>query len=182
MARIKAELADRRKDWAEKVSTRLVTNYDLIVLEKLNTKNLTKRPAPKPDPDRPGTFLPNGARAKAGLSRGILASCWGTLATRTEQKAAASGAVVVTYVNPCFTSQQCHMCGHTSRKNRESQAVFLCESCGHSDHADANAAKNILARGLAAMGIPAHAPGHGAYSSQKSLALASAAGTVREAP
>jgi putative transposase len=148
MARITARVTDRRKDWAEKISTRLVMDHDVIVFEKLNTKGMTKRPAPKPDPDQPGAFLPNRARAKAGLSRGILASAWGMLATRAEQKAAASGAIVV-LADPRFTSQECRVCGHIAAGNRESQAVFRCMQCGHEDHADANAAKNTLARGLA---------------------------------
>jgi putative transposase len=179
MARIAARVKDRRKDWAEKASTRLVRQHDVIVLEKLNTTGMTRRPAPKPDPQRAGAFLPNRARAKAGLNRGILASCWGTLGRRLAQKAAASGAVVI-YVDPRFTSQQCHACGHTSTGNRESQAAFLCQSCGHADHADANAARNILARGLlltTGEAVPAHAPGHGAPRPRKTAQAA--AGTTR---
>ena len=76
MARITAKVIDRRRDWAEKVSTRLVTAHDVIVFEKLKSKNMVKRPNAKPDPEQPGAFLPNRARAKAGLNRGILASCW----------------------------------------------------------------------------------------------------------
>lgn len=178
MGRITARVTDRRKDWAEKVSTRLVLDHDLIVFEKLNTRGMTRKPAPKPDPDQPGAFLPNRARAKAGLNRGILASAWGALATRTEQKAVASGAAVV-FVNPRFTSQQCHVCGHIAAGNRESQAVFRCQQCGHTDHADANAAKNILARGLASMGVSAQAPGHGASCPHQPAQAA--AGTTRSA-
>jgi len=182
MAVIAARVADRRKDWAEKISTRLVRDSDLIVLEQLNIRSMTRKPAPKPDPDDAGAFLPNRARAKAGLSRGILASCWGRLAQRLDEKAAASGVTVI-YVDPRFTSQQCHLCSHTAKENRESQAVFVCVKCGHEDHADRNAARNILARGLVAVGgeIPAHAPGHGAYCPRKPLASASAAGTTRSA-
>ena len=179
MACITAKVIDRRRDWAEKVSTRLVTDHDVIVFEKLNTKNMVKRPNAKPDPEQPGAFLPNRARAKAGLNRGILASCWGTLATRAEQKADASGASVI-YVDPKHSSQQCRMCGHIARESRESQALFRCIACGHQDHADANAARNILARGLAAMGVPAHAPGHGAHARVRRRS-SGAAGTTRSA-
>lgn len=178
LAAITVKMTDRRKDWAEKVSTRLVMDHDLIVFEKLNTGGMVRKPAPKPDPDQPGAFLPNRRRQKAGLNRGILASAWGTLATRAEQKAAASGASVV-YVDPRFTSQQCRVCGHTSPGNRESQAEFRCTECGHTDHADTNAAKNVLARGLATLEVPAHAPGHGASSPRQSAKAA--AGTAREA-
>jgi putative transposase len=176
MARIAARVTDRRKDWAEKVSTRLVRDHDLIVFEKLNTPGMTRRPKPKPDPDNAGAFLPNRARAKAGLSRGILASAWGTLATRTQEKAGASGCAV-TYVDPRFTSQQCHACGHTEQGNRDSQAVFHCLKCGHQDHADTNAARNILARGLAAQAVPARARGQRASRPRKTRKLA--AGTTR---
>ena len=63
-------------------------------------------------------------RQKAGLNRGILASCWGLLATGSEQKAAASGAAVI-YVDPKYSSRQCRTCGHIASSSRESQAVFL---------------------------------------------------------
>jgi transposase len=163
MAQITARVTGRRRDWAEKISTRLVTDHDLIVMEKLNTPGMVRKPKAKPDPEHPGGFRPNGARSKAGLNRAILGSCWGLLARRAEQKAAASGAAVI-YADPRFTSQQCHVCGHTAPGNRDSQAVFRCQRCDHGDHADVNAARNILARGLATMGVPAPAPGHGAHA------------------
>ena len=177
LAKITAGVTDRRKDWAEKVSTRLVTDHDVIVFEKLNTPGMTRKPKPKPDPEQEGHFLPNRRRQKAGLNRGILASCWGLLACRSEQKATASGALVL-YVNPRFTSQQCRKCGHIAQENRESQAVFRCVSCGHEDHADANAAKNILARGLAPAGLRA---GPGARGVRPHQPEQSAAGTTRKA-
>ena len=80
MAAITVKVTDRRKDWAEKISTRLVRDHDLIVFEKLRTKDMVRKPKPKPDPDQPGAFLPNRRRQKAGLNRGTLASCWGLLA------------------------------------------------------------------------------------------------------
>jgi transposase len=164
MALIAGRSADRRKGWAEKLSTCVVRQNDVIVLEKLNIVGMTRRPAPKPDPGQPGGFLSNRARAKAGLSRGILASAWGVLGRRIKDKADASGVRVV-YADPRFTSQQCHACGHTDAANRDSQAVFACVCCGHKDHADRNAALNILARGMlltAGELVPARAAGHAA--------------------
>ena len=116
MAQITAAVTDRRRDWAEKISSRLVADHDVIVLEKLNTPGMVRKPKAKPDPEHPGGFLPNRARSKAGLNRAILGSCWGLLAERAEQKATASGAAVI-YVHPRFTSQQCHVCGHTAPAN-----------------------------------------------------------------
>jgi transposase len=153
----------------------------VIVLEKLNTAGMVCRPAPKPDPERAGVYLPNRASAKAGLNRGILASCWGVLGRRLEQKAAASGCRVV-YVSPRFTSQQCRVCGHSASSSRESQAVFRCVNCGHTDHADANAARNILARGLAlADGEPVPARARGQAGLRLHKTGEPAAGTTRSA-
>lgn len=46
-------------------------------------------------------------------------------------------------VDPAYTSQRCFGCGHIEAANRQSQAVFRCCNCGHTAHADVNAAKNI---------------------------------------
>ncbi len=138
------------------------------------------KPQPKPDPDKGGAYLPNRRRQKAGLNRGVLGSCWGLLATRTEQKAVASGVAVV-YVDPKYSSQECRRCGHVAGENRESQAVFRCVACGNEDHADANAARNVLARGLACLAVPAQAPGLRGVRPRKTSASPGAAGTTREA-
>jgi transposase len=100
MARITAKVTDRRRDWAEKISTRLVRECDLIAFEKLNTPGMTRKPTPKPDPQQPGAFLPNRARAKAGLNKAILTSAWGVLTDRTQQKAEAPPSCTSTLASP----------------------------------------------------------------------------------
>jgi transposase len=112
-ARTHARIADRRRDWVEKTTTRLVLDHDVLVLEDLRVKNMVRRPKPKADPDRPGAFLPNGAAAKAGLNRSIHRASWSLFARRLEDKAGASGATVL-LVDPRYTSQQCRRCGHSA--------------------------------------------------------------------
>jgi len=90
-------------------------------------------------------------RQKAGLNRAILSKGWGGFLLQLEHAARYHGATVVK-VNPAYTSQTCHACGHVARESRESQALFLCVACGHQAHADVNAAKNIMAAGLAVTG------------------------------
>ena len=51
------------------------------------------------------------------------------------------------FVNPKYTSQTCPVCQHRSKDNRQTQAEFECVLCGHKEHADVAAAKNILERG-----------------------------------
>ncbi|GAA4484182.1 RNA-guided endonuclease TnpB family protein [Actinoallomurus oryzae] len=135
IARLKARETDRRKDWVEKTSTDLARRFDLIRLEDLRVGAMVRSAR--------GTIAAPGVnvRAKAGLNRSIHAAGWGHLARRLEQKAARR----VEKINPVFTSQTCHACGHRAADNRESQTVFRCRACGHTDHADVNAAKNIAA-------------------------------------
>jgi putative transposase len=49
-------------------------------------------------------------------------------------------------VPPHHTSQPCPECGHVSKDNRQSQAVFCFVACGYENHADLVAAINILRR------------------------------------
>ncbi|MEU8117198.1 transposase [Spirillospora sp. NPDC049024] len=133
IARLKAREADRRKDWVEKTSTELARRFDVIAVEDLNVRGMTR--SAKGTIDAPGVRV----RQKAGLNRSILAAGWGRLVTRLEHKA--PGRVVK--VDPAYTSQTCNACGHRARDNRESQAVFLCVACGHRANADVNAARNI---------------------------------------
>jgi putative transposase len=138
----------RREDFAAKTADALTRDHDLIVFEALKTKNMTATAKPVPDPDRPGAFLPNGAAAKSGLNRSILDKGWHRIEVATRSKARYTGSCVVT-VNPAYTSQTCNVCKVVDRTSRESQAVFRCTSCGHAEHADVNAAKNILTAGRA---------------------------------
>lgn len=54
--------------------------------------------------------------------------------------------VPIISVDPRHTSQQCSCCGLIDKRNRPDQATFSCISCGHSEVADLNAARNIRAR------------------------------------
>ncbi|MFD3562749.1 RNA-guided endonuclease InsQ/TnpB family protein [Streptomyces sp. NPDC058686] len=55
--------------------------------------------------------------------------------------------VPVVYVDPAYTSRECSKCHHIDKRNRPSQAVFTCRSCGFAEHADRNASHNISHRG-----------------------------------
>ncbi|WP_328992331.1 transposase [Kribbella sp. NBC_01245] len=135
IAQIKARETARRKDWVEKISTALARRFDVIGVEDLKIANMTR--SARSTIEQPG----RNVRQKAGLNRGILANGWGLLVQRLEHKAPGR----VERVNPRFTSQTCAECGHCASENRESQAVFRCLACGHTAHADVNAARNIAA-------------------------------------
>ena len=134
-ARLKARQADARKDWCEQVSTALARRFDVIRVEHLRIGNMTR--SAKGTTHDPG----KNVRHKAGLNREILASGWGLLVRRLDDKAPGR----VQKINPAFTSQRCSACGHVDRKSRESQAVFRCTACTFTCNADVNAARNLAA-------------------------------------
>jgi len=135
IARLTARQTDRRKDWAEQASTRIARRFDLIRLEDLQIKNMTRSAR--------GTSVDPGRRVrqKAGLNRQILRSGWGLLVRRLEDKAPGR----VEKINPAFTSQRCSTCGHIAAESRKSQALFSCVACNFTLNADVNAARNIAA-------------------------------------
>lgn len=53
--------------------------------------------------------------------------------------------VSLVFVDAKYTSQKCSSCGTTAKKSRRSQSRFVCVQCGHAEHADLNAARNIAA-------------------------------------
>jgi putative transposase len=135
IARLTAREADTRKDWAEKTSTDLARRFDVIRVEDLRIRNMTR--SAKGTVAEPG----RNVRQKAGLNRGMLTSGWGLLVRRLEDKAPGR----VEKINPAFTSQRCSACGHIAAESRKSQALFACVACRFTLNADVNAARNIAA-------------------------------------
>jgi putative transposase len=142
------KLANQRRNFHHQTARALVARYDLLVLEDLKIHNMVRRPAPRPDPDHPGRFLPNRAAATTGLHRSIHDAGWAQFVSILRAKAEAAGRVVID-VDPRHTSDRCEACGHTAKENRVSQAVFSCRGCGYTVDADEHAARNILRAGLA---------------------------------
>ena len=118
------------------------------MVEDLKIVNMLGRAKPVPDPDNPGQFLPNGARAKSGLYRSISDASWGGFVSRLRAKAEEAGRIWIE-VDPRHTSDRCENCGHAAAENRVTQAEFACQACGHRAQADEHAARNILRAGLA---------------------------------
>ncbi|MFE7331940.1 RNA-guided endonuclease InsQ/TnpB family protein [Streptomyces sp. NPDC057565] len=147
VAKLHGRVRRQRLDHAHKTALALVREHDVIAHEDLKIRNMSKIPAPRPDPDQPGSFLPNGAAAKAGLNRSIADAGWGVFLAILNAKAESAGREVMA-VDPRNTSRRCPECGHTAKENRPTQAKFHCVSCGHTAHADTVGALNVLRAGL----------------------------------
>jgi putative transposase len=142
------KIANQRKDFHHKQARALVGRYDLLVVEDLQIANMLRRAKPVPDPDNPGQYLANGARAKSGLSRSISDAGWGLFVSILRAKAEDAGRTWIE-VDPRHTSDRCENCGHAAPENRVTQAEFRCAACGHTAQADEHAARNVLRAGLA---------------------------------
>ena len=136
IARLKARQRDRRKDWVEKTTTDLARRFEVIRVEALDVRAMTR--SARGTVEQPGT----GVAQKRGLNRAIMRSGWGQLIARLQHKAFGR----VEQIPAAYTSQRCSACGHVAPGNRKSQAVFECEACDAGRcNADVNAARNIAA-------------------------------------
>ena len=95
MARYQRYGADVRRDVAHKTSHTLAVDprYKLFVFEALKVKNMTKKAKPKQD--ELGRWLRNGAAAKSGLNKAILASTWGQTKVFLQYKTRRQGKLVI---------------------------------------------------------------------------------------
>ena len=137
-AKAKRKAAGVRKDFSHQASAWLAQNFRHIVLEDLDVKALMK--SARGTREAPGRYV----KAKSTLNRKLAQkACMGMLDRFLQYKA-----LDVIKVPARNTSRTCAECGHVDPDNRREQAPFRCRACGHTDHADANAARNILNLGL----------------------------------
>lgn len=122
VARLYEKIANSRKDYLHKVTTNLVREYDLIVMEDLKTANMVK----------------NHHLAKSISNQG-----WGMFRTILQYKCEWYGKQLVT-VNPKNTSRICSSCGADTGKKPLDVREWTCPECGAHHDRDINAAKNIL--------------------------------------
>ncbi|MEH2417049.1 RNA-guided endonuclease InsQ/TnpB family protein [Nostoc sp.] len=141
VAKLHKKIADKRNDHQWKAANKVVGMAAAIVQEDLNVKAMKSRCKPKREK---GRFMANGQSAKRGLNRSISDASWGELFSKIAWLALKSGKPVLS-VNPKFTSQECSVCHHLAKASRDGEK-FICENCGHIDHADTQASRTILRR------------------------------------
>ncbi|MDE0302840.1 MAG: transposase, partial [Gammaproteobacteria bacterium] len=140
VAKLYRRVAHIRDNWKHHVSCDLASRFGTVCVEDLKIRNMMK--SAKGTMEKPG----KNVKAKSSLNRGIAESGWGRLRWMLDYKAHR-----VEKVDPAYTSQRCHQCGHVAEENRREER-FKCVSCGYAGNADINAAFNILALGTGAAG------------------------------
>ncbi|WP_413116399.1 RNA-guided endonuclease InsQ/TnpB family protein [Streptomyces sp. CY1] len=127
VAKVYARIADRRRDHLHKLTTRLVRENQTLVIEDLTVRNM----------------LSNGK-----LSRAISDAAWSEFRSMLEYKAQWYGRDVIAVDRWFPSSKLCSNCGALRDKMPLSVRTWRC-GCGTAHDRDVNAAKNLLAAGLA---------------------------------
>ncbi|CAN7775421.1 transposase [Variovorax sp. LjRoot290] len=143
LRKLHRRIAQQRNDWLHKLTSGLAAEHPVIVIEDLHIAVMSA--SARGNATQPGSKV----RQKAGLNRSILDQAWGEFGRQLDFKTAAAGGAVVK-VAPAYTSRTCRICAHEAAENRKTQSIFACVACGHVEHADVHASKNILAAGHAA--------------------------------
>lgn len=121
LQRTHEHIANQRRDTAHKIARKLINEYDVIVVENLNTNGLLKN---------------------HHLAKSIADAAWNTFILILAQKAEEAARKLIK-VDPGYTSQECSLCGEIVRKAL-SMRTHQCPHCGLVLDRDINAARNIL--------------------------------------
>ena len=127
VARLHEKVINQRTDFLNKLSTEIVKNHDIICIEDLNTKGMSKNHK---------------------LAKSISDVSWSSFVTKLQYKAEWYGREIIKVDKWFPSSQLCSECGHKDSKKSLNIREWSCPVC-HSHHdRDISASKNILAEGL----------------------------------
>ncbi|MFD7559752.1 MULTISPECIES: RNA-guided endonuclease InsQ/TnpB family protein [unclassified Streptomyces] len=128
VAKVHARIADRRRDFLHKLTTRLVRENQTLVIEDLTVRTLVKN---------------------RKLSRAISDAAWNEMRSMLEYKTAWYGRELITVDRWFPSSKLCSACGALADAMPLSIREWTCGNCGAFHDRDVNAAENLLAAGLA---------------------------------
>ena len=123
IARLHSKIKNQRKDFAHKLSRRLVSEYDIIGIEDLNMRAMAQ---------------------SLNFGKSVMDKGWGMFVTFLAYKAKRAGKHLVKVSKWFPSSQRCHECGTLFPKTKDlSVREWTCPVCGHKHNRDVNAALNI---------------------------------------
>jgi putative transposase len=122
VARIHARVANVRSDWMHKLTSELTNEYDVIAIEDLNAKGMTKN---------------------HHLAMSVTDAAFGEFRRQIEYKSEARGCMVYVADRWYPSSKTCSCCGSVKAKLSLSERTYVCDECGFTCHRDLNAAINL---------------------------------------
>ena len=126
IAREHEKIANQRKDFLDKLSTRLLRENQTVVVEDLDVREVAEGDHAKSEHD----------------------TAWGMFLNKLQYKAEWYGRTIVRVGRWFPSSQLCHVCGYRNTMTKElSVRSWTCPQCGTSHDRDVNAAINILVEG-----------------------------------
>ena len=128
VAKVHSKITYARKDFLNKLTTQLVRENQTIIVEDLAIKNMIKNPK---------------------LALHISDASWGELVRQLEYKCRWYGRELIKIDRWFPSSKRCGNCGHVVEKLPLNIREWDCPKCGTNHDRDLNAARNILAAGLA---------------------------------
>jgi putative transposase len=123
LARVHARVANVRADTLHKATTELARRYETVVIEDLNV---------------------TGMIANRSLARAVSDQGFGEARRMLEYKTTWNGGTLVIADRWFPSSKTCSACGWRKPSLKLAERTFRCESCGHTEDRDVNAARNLL--------------------------------------
>jgi transposase len=136
LSKVYRKIKRKKEHFLHEISNYYVNNHDIIILEKLDIKNMVSNEKHE-EKIRLGKNRFRGDKTK--LNRSIHESCMGRLGEFISYKSKKFQKTLV-FENPAYSSQECSKCHHIDSNNRVGEK-FHCIKCWHAAHADVNAAQ-----------------------------------------
>lgn len=153
LQKVHAKVKNKRNDFLHKLSTKIINENQVIIVEDLNISGMSKRCKSKKEDKK---FIPNGQSAKSGLNKSIMDAGWGMFLEMLEYKSKFRGRTFIK-VSPHNTSKNCSCCGKANESLILEIRKWVCTSCGTVHDRDINASFNIMNKGLNLLKEAGHA-------------------------
>ena len=143
LARLHEHISNKRKDFNEKLSTQLVRDNDVIVIESLSLKDMAKFRKWSERKD---------SKDKSNHGKSVYDLGWYAFVQRLKTKAEEQGKVVIEANRWFASSKTCNVCGYVNKDLTIQDRTWLCPRCGKEHNRDQNAAinlKNLITAGTA---------------------------------
>lgn len=134
LARLHEHIANKRKDFNEKLSTQLVKENDVIVIESLSLKDMAKFKKWSERKD---------IKDKSNHGKSVNDLGWYYFVNRLKTKAEEQGKVIIEANKWFASSKTCNVCGYVNKDLTISDRSWICPQCGTEHNRDENAAINL---------------------------------------